>query len=787
MADVSVKMGVSGISQFKQGMTDAQASVKTLDAALKANEKQFKATGDAESHMAAQTNLLNAKLQAQKNIVKNAEQALKQMEANGVKTTGKAYQDMQRKLIEAQSAMLDTQMAMDSLGSKATETSEKTDKMTQSLGGISKKISLDQVITSVNAITTGLENAAKKAVQLGQDLWNTVMDSARWADDTATMAQMYGIDLDTFQRMQKLVTNGLDTTVDSMLTAQDKLTKGVGKGSKEVMETLQELGLAFSSGKDAAAQLITEDNVELFWKAGQAIMEMDDAFDKEAAAQQLFGRSWKELVPLFTKYHSMEEYNAALEDVNVVSEQSVEDLAALNDKMGELTGNFDTLKNEVIGTLAPALTGAADALNGLLERVLEYLRTPEGQEMLEKLSAAVTGLFEDLSKIDPQQVVEGFVGVFDKIIGGLEWVLEHKDGIIKALEGIIIGWGALKLGGGALQMLNLINGLKGLTGGGTGANVPTQTGGGPSMAPAAGGGFWATLKAGIVEAAPAMLTEAAVVAVAVTPAVIAQVENENKWKDEQNQRLAAAEEANLFKELIRSGALAVGPKMNGNGTYQTGLFGFLDMNPTSAPGEWLKGLSSMQNQQRAELFNAIHTYSPYTNGNFTGELLREYWENPNSETFNQEMINSMVENITDAMVKYETEKPELPVEIVPEEGTIEEMLAQIGVLDIPAKLIVTSIGTGNGGGGTGGMVGALDKWFNIPHHANGLWSVPFDGYTAVLHKDERIVPAREVAASRNYNSNLYVESMYMNNGTDAAGLAAAMTAAQRRTMRGYGS
>ena len=41
MADVSVKMGVSGIGQFKQGMNEAQASVKTLDAALKANEEQF--------------------------------------------------------------------------------------------------------------------------------------------------------------------------------------------------------------------------------------------------------------------------------------------------------------------------------------------------------------------------------------------------------------------------------------------------------------------------------------------------------------------------------------------------------------------------------------------------------------------------------------------------------------------------------------------------------------------------------------------------------------------------
>ena len=41
MADVSVNVGVTGISQFKSGMSDAQASIKGLDAALKLNEKQL--------------------------------------------------------------------------------------------------------------------------------------------------------------------------------------------------------------------------------------------------------------------------------------------------------------------------------------------------------------------------------------------------------------------------------------------------------------------------------------------------------------------------------------------------------------------------------------------------------------------------------------------------------------------------------------------------------------------------------------------------------------------------
>ena len=75
---------------------------------------------------------------------------------------------------------------------------------------------------------------------------------------------------------------------------------------------------------------------------------------------------------------------------------------------------------------------------------------------------------------------------------------------------------------------------------------------------------------------------------------------------------------------------------------------------------------------------------------------------------------------------------------------------------------------------------------SVMSHANGLPFVPFDGYIAALHKGERVVPANQ---NRNYtaNSNLYVETMNMNNGTDAQGLAAAMAAENRRIRAGFGS
>ena len=43
---VSIKMGVTGVAQFKQSMKESQAAVKNLDQQLKLNEAQLKLNGN---------------------------------------------------------------------------------------------------------------------------------------------------------------------------------------------------------------------------------------------------------------------------------------------------------------------------------------------------------------------------------------------------------------------------------------------------------------------------------------------------------------------------------------------------------------------------------------------------------------------------------------------------------------------------------------------------------------------------------------------------------------------
>ena len=72
MADISTRMSVSGLSEYKNAMNQAAQSVKTLDAQLKKADAEFKATGDKEKYMADKAKILEDRLKAQKTAAQNA-------------------------------------------------------------------------------------------------------------------------------------------------------------------------------------------------------------------------------------------------------------------------------------------------------------------------------------------------------------------------------------------------------------------------------------------------------------------------------------------------------------------------------------------------------------------------------------------------------------------------------------------------------------------------------------------------------------------------------------------
>ena len=344
-----------------------------------------------------------------------------------------------------------------------------------------KGISWQNVTSGIDSITGALEKAAKKALEVGKAITREVLGAGSWADDLHTRATYYGLSDEELQRMEK--TSGLvDTSVDTIVSAQKKLRKGIGSGDTGVMGAYAAL---IGEGYDPKA----EGWENAFWDAGEALMSFTDAEEKEVYAQKLFGRSWNELIPLFeTGREKYDELNASW---SVVSDDNLKKLQEMDDQYQKLSNEFETLKMTFLSTLAESLTPLMETLTGLMEKFNEYLQSPEGQAAMEKLGEAISGMFEDLTNADPEKIIENLSGIFDKIQGGLQWLIDNKDTVVNALKVIVGGFALLKLGSLAANIGKIVQGLGGLGGAGAAGSAASGAAstGSTAAVGAAGSGF----------------------------------------------------------------------------------------------------------------------------------------------------------------------------------------------------------------------------------------------------------------------------------------------------------
>lgn len=269
----------------------------------------------------------------------------------------------------------------------------------KSLENISNQVSFDNLTRGIDKVVSSLESGAKAALNMGKRILDSAKGSTGFADEVKTIVDQYsdmGLTSDSYQRMKK-VEAFIDTPVDAILTAKQRMSRAAASSSG--IKTLEEtLGIKLNGQN-------TED---LFWEVGDALMNMGEAFDKESAAQTVFGRSWRELMPLFKA--GRDEYNRSLSEQNVLTDDQINKLGAADDAIQSFEQQVELLKNQFWADNA------------------------------------------------------------DKITEMLGWVIDNKEAVVGALTAIAGAFSALKLADVALNLGKIVTGFKGLgLGGAAGA------------------------------------------------------------------------------------------------------------------------------------------------------------------------------------------------------------------------------------------------------------------------------------------------------------------------------
>lgn len=794
MADINTKMNVTGLAQFKQSMQQAAQSVKTYDAQLRLNEKQLQATGDKEQYMANKAQLLQKQIAAQTTVVKQGQAALQAMEKNGVNPASTAYQRMQQQVANAQASLLDMQGSLQNVGQAASDTAGKTDQLTTSLNSINKKVNFDAVLGGIGKITSGMEAAARKVAGLASDVWNTMAMAGAWADNENTLATMYGLDVETLQRMQ-YAAESAETTIDTIMQAQQKLKLAKHSG-KEFDEAVQALGVQTWEWVEGRFGGNVGDRPieDIFWDIGTALRQYGDEIDRDVMSQKLFGRSWRELIPLFDT--GREKFNQYMDEAPTVDKEDVDRLNELDEALRQLRAEYEATEHTLLSEIAPAFTAVGTTVKDLLHQFNEYLKTDEGQQKLSDLSEAVTSLFSGLSDVDFGSAVDTAGDILTKITDALEWIEEHHTEVEGAIRGIGTAFLVLK---GAEIIGGLVQGaaaLKTLLGGGGAAAGASAAG--AAAAGAAGG----TLVTGLGTGAfigPLMAGGT----VAAVPAIWDMLKDPSKYGGASGKGGPGDDPWLLFTggEL---GAIMRGEHLDlGKTSVERTKSGRLITG--TAAEEDMQGHALDAGQQVASVVvdDALQAAVRLFEENLTpADLLTRLAADYDAD-FNKGEDIPMMDALYNALSDGTTEAFDRLMEDVLD-GTQLDPASVVTLLEtIKTELLAASeanppvvkatpqfpadVGSilQNQLAGVALHVPVIPNAFTDGSHANGLPFVPFDGYIAALHKGERVVPAAQNKSYTN-NSNLYVDRMIMQNNTDVQGLAAAIAERSRRAMAGFG-
>jgi hypothetical protein len=302
------------------------------------------------------------------------------------------------------------------------------------------------------------------------------VDATVWADDLLTNATVYGIDTTTLQQWQ-YASRFVDTNVETIIKARERLNQNMGSSSKETALAFNELHVAT---QDLSGGL--RDDNDVFWDVIDALGAEENATKRDILAQKVLGKSYAELAPLIAA--GREEWDKYANSAPVISEDKVKNLGTANDSIEDMNSQLESLKLEVLAELAPTIQLVADAVSKAAQSMHEFLESDEGQQAMTALSEAVNGVVKEFTEQDFGTVISDAASNVASFVQSFADLLKDKDKVVQTLGAIAGGIAGLKLLEAATNAaklyssLRLISAVKTVGGAATGAGAAGAATGG---------------------------------------------------------------------------------------------------------------------------------------------------------------------------------------------------------------------------------------------------------------------------------------------------------------------
>lgn len=448
---IGPRIQVDGEEEYRQQINSIIQQSKTLDAELKAMAAAFDENATAEEKARASTANLNEQLSlAEKRTELVRDMTKKSAEATGENSSETlkwrqalaAAEEQQAKL---EKAVQDNTRALEGEGEAADESGQKMTTLGDQVSSLAEKFgihlpdSVKSALDNVGGFSTGTVAAmgaaaagvaavelAIKAVGAGiqavQKLNEITLEQAKWADELLTRSAQTGLDTGTLQGLDYaskfLDFDGIDQSLVKLTASMDKARDGADKQA----QAFAALGVSVT---DADGQL--RSNWDTFKDVIDALGQVENATERDALANDLFGKSYSELKPLIDAgSDSLQELMDKAEASGyVLDESQVRKLGEVDDAYQEYQSQIEATKNKLAVEFAPVSTEVMRNFGDFITRVGD--------------SFTQSGIIDSLGKlVEPLGVMLGTVADL------VDWALPPLVGLINDVAGAF-SWAAEKV------------------------------------------------------------------------------------------------------------------------------------------------------------------------------------------------------------------------------------------------------------------------------------------------------------------------------------------------------
>lgn len=224
-------------------------------------------------------------------------------------------------------------------------------------------------------------------------------DVGEYADSIDKASQKMGMSAESYQEWSFIMEHS-GSSIESVRSGMMKLSKAVESGG----EAFERLGLS----QEAMMSMSTEEQWET---AVRALQGVTDETEKAQLAQELFGKSYMEFMPLLnSSADSIDEMKQQVHDLGgVMSDDAVKAGAQFKDSMTNMQTALTGLKNNMMGEFLPSLSTVMDGLASVFSG---------DSGGIAKIKEGIAGLADKMNEVLPQ-ALETLSGIAESLLASL--------------------------------------------------------------------------------------------------------------------------------------------------------------------------------------------------------------------------------------------------------------------------------------------------------------------------------------------------------------------------------